>query len=49
LEDVVQDRLVCGLCDKAIQWRLLSNNDLTFAKAFEIAQAMEAAEKMHSN
>lgn len=45
LEDAIRDRLVCGLRDEAVQRRLLSKNDLTFAKAFEIAQAMEAAER----
>ncbi len=45
LEDALRDRLVCGLRNEAIQRRLLSKSDLTFAKALEIAQAMEAAEK----
>ncbi len=45
LEDALRDRLVCGLRNEAIQHRLLSKSDLTFSKALEIAQNMEAAEK----
>ena len=45
LEDALRDRLVCGLRDEAIQRRLLSKNELTFAKAWEVAQSMEAAER----
>ena len=37
------DRLVCGIRDDAIQWRLLAESDLKFAKAFELAQSMELA------
>ena len=45
LEDALRDRLVCGLRNEAIQRRLLSKNELTFAKAWEVAQSMEAAER----
>ena len=36
---------MCGLHNKLIQKRLLSESDLTLAKATEIALAMEAAMK----
>jgi len=45
LEDALQDRLVCGLHDEAVQWRLLTQEGIDLCKAFEIAQAMEAAER----
>ena len=45
LEEVLRDRFVCGLRHEAIQQRLLSETDLTYAKAMEIAQGMEAADR----
>ena len=45
LEDLLRDRLVCGLRDDRAQRRLLAESKLTFAKAFEIAQASELAEQ----
>ena len=45
LEDMLQDRLVCGIRDDAIQKRLLAEHDLNFAKAIQIAQSMEMAAK----
>ena len=45
LNDALRDRLVCGLHNKLIQKRLLSEPDLSLAKASEIALAMEAAAK----
>ena len=45
LEDMLRDRLVCGVNDDRIQRRLLSELNLTFARAFELAQALESAEK----
>ena len=45
LPDMLRDRLVCGIEDGRIQRRLLSEPDLAFKKAFEIAQAMESAER----
>ena len=45
LNDALRDRLVCGLRNTGIQKRLLSEANLTLAKAGEIAQGMEAAEK----
>ena len=43
LEEMLRDRLVCGINNRRIQQRLLTERSLTFAKALEIAQAMEAA------
>ena len=45
LEEALRDRFVCGLRHEAIQRRLLSEADLSYAKAMEIARAMEAADK----
>lgn len=45
LEQMLRDRLVCGVNDDRIQRRLLSETDLTFEKAFKIAVAAEAASK----
>ena len=44
LEDTLRDRFVCGLRHETIQRRLLSEKDLTYTKAMEIARAMEAAD-----
>ena len=38
------DRLVGGIQDPRIQWRLLAESKLEFKQAFEIAQAMESAD-----
>lgn len=43
LNDMLRDRLVCGINDDSIQRRLLSEAKLTYKKALEIAQAMETA------
>ncbi|XP_033637865.1 uncharacterized protein K02A2.6-like [Asterias rubens] len=45
LEDMLRDRLVCGLKDERVQRRLLSEPSLKFKKAWEISQAMELAMK----
>ena len=45
LEDMLRDRLVCGINDEAIQRRLLGESQLTYRKAMEIAQNQERAEK----
>ena len=45
LENMLRDRLVCGLRDPKTQRRLLAESQLIFGKAFEIAQASELAEK----
>ncbi|XP_072179813.1 uncharacterized protein [Diadema setosum] len=39
----LRDRLVCGLLDKNIQKRLLSEDSLTIDKAIKLALSMEAA------
>ena len=45
LEEALRDRFVCGLNKKAIQNKLLTEKDLTLAKALQIAAGMEAAAK----
>jgi hypothetical protein len=45
LEDMLRDRLVCGVKDSRIQKKLLAEQELTFRQAFETGQAMEIAEK----
>ena len=39
------DRLVCGIQDPRIQRRLLAESKLEFKQAFELAQAMESADR----
>ena len=43
LEDNLRDRFVCGISNHTIQKSLLSEKDLTFKKAFDIAQSYESA------
>ena len=45
LQEMLRDRLVCGVNHEAIQKRLLSEKDLTYKKAYSVAQAIEVAEK----
>eukprot|EP00731_Ephydatia_muelleri_P017267 Em0010g365a len=45
LDEMLKDRLVCGIKDTRVQRWLLAEPKLTFAKALEIAQAAELAEK----
>ena len=45
LEEALRDRFVCGLNKKAIQNKLLTEKDLTLARALQIATGMEAAAK----
>ena len=45
LEEALRNRFVCGLRHEALQRCLLSEVDLTYAKAMEIALAMEAADR----
>ena len=45
LEDMIRDRLVCGVNDERIQRRLLAESRLDFKKALELATAMEIADK----
>ncbi len=43
--DMLRDRLVCGVNDINIQRRLLQESDLTNKTAYDIAIVMEAASK----
>ena len=45
LEDMLQDRIVCGINNPAMQRRLLAESGLTLRKALEIAQGMEEADR----
>ena len=45
LDEMLQDRLVCGIADGRAQCRLLAKPQLTLKKALELAQAQETAEK----
>ncbi len=45
LNEMIRDRLVCGLNHDTIQPRLQAEKELTFERAFEVAQSVEAAEK----
>ena len=47
LEEMLRDRLVCGIKDEHFQRRLLAEPNLTFKKAQlqDIAQALESADR----
>ena len=45
LDEMIRDRVVCGINDGRMQRRLLSEPDLTLQKAIASAQTMEAAER----
>ena len=45
LEEALRDRFVCGLRSKATQKQLLTEADLTFTRAVDIAKSVEAADK----
>ena len=45
LESMLRDRLMCGIQDEGIQKRLMAEPKLTYAKALELAQGLEAASK----
>lgn len=45
LDDMLRDRLVCGINDERIQRRLLGEPTLTFARALELSQAQESASR----
>ena len=49
LSEMLRDRLVCGVNHEGIQKKLLAEKDLDYAKAFSLAQAIEAAEKDTKN
>ena len=44
LDEMLRDRLVCGINNSAVQKRLLAETDLTLAKAISVAQAAEIAD-----
>ena len=43
LDEMLRDRLVCGIGDEKVQEQLLAKSDLTLQKAMEIAQGIETA------
>ena len=45
LEEMLRDRLVCGINDEQIQRRLLTESSLDFKKAMKLATSMETAVK----
>ena len=45
LNEMLRNRLVCGVNHDTIQTRLLAEKELTFQKALDLSQAVEAAEK----
>ena len=45
LEDMIRDRLVCGVANSSIQGRLLAEQSLTLKQAHDLARAIETAEK----
>ena len=45
LDDALRDRFVCGLWSEATRRRLLPEAKLTFARAVELAQCLEQADK----
>ena len=49
LDQMLRDRLVCGVNHEAIQRKLLSEKNLTFEKAYALAQSIETAERDTAN
>ena len=45
LEEMLRDRIVCGIVNNQLQQRLLAEPDLTFKKVLELAQAQESADQ----
>ena len=45
LDEMLRDRLVCGITNPAVQKHLLSEPELTFTKVVTITQVLELAEK----
>ena len=43
MEDMLQDRLVCGVNDERLQQKLLVEPQLTFKKAMELSQTFESS------
>ena len=44
LNNMLRDRLVCGINESPTQRRLLAESELTYAKALDLAQTAEAAD-----
>ena len=42
LNNALRDRLVCGMRSESIQWKLLSQRELSLTQAIDIAKEMEA-------
>ena len=49
LDDMLRDRIVCGIQDQRAQRRLLAEPDLTLKRVFEVAQAIESADTQVKN
>ena len=45
LENMLRDRLVCGINDDSIQKRLLAERNLTYKRAVELARGLETADR----
>ena len=45
LDDMLRDRLVCGIRHKGVQHYLLQETDLTFSTALKVALSVESADK----
>ena len=45
LDDMLRDRLVCGIADVTIQRRLLAEDELTLEKAVQLVRTLETADK----
>ncbi|XP_065895807.1 uncharacterized protein [Dysidea avara] len=45
LEDMLRDRLICGIADSRMQRAMLAEQKLKFARAFELTQTMESADR----
>ena len=45
LDEMLRDRLACGVAKSAIQRRLLAEPDLTLKKGLDLERTMEMAEK----
>ena len=48
LNEILHDRLVCGIDDERTQQRLLAEKELSFAQVLEIARVTEAAGKEYA-
>ena len=49
LQEMLRDRIVCGINDPRIQRHLLAERELTYKSAFELAQSMETADQNTNN